>query len=63
MKQSVSTDHTITNPAQCKPSEEPEYELPIIIDHKPACDAKMNVNPAYHCDDELKANPAHQATS
>ena len=62
MKQSVSIDHTITNPAQCQPSEEPDYE-PIKTDHKPARDVKMNVNPAYHCDAKLKANPAYQATS
>ena len=46
VKQSLSRDHTITNPAQRKPSEEPEYEA-IETDQKPDCDIKMDSNPAY----------------
>ena len=61
VKQSESRDHTITNPAQCKPTEEPEYEA--IENYKTACDVKTNANPAYHSDAKLNANPAYQATS
>ena len=45
VKQSLSKDYTITDPMKYKQSE-PEYEA-IETDHKPACDVKMDVNPAY----------------
>ena len=41
---------------------EPESEV-VETDHKPACDVKMDANPAYHCDAKLNVNPAYQATS
>ena len=60
----MSKECTIKDPIKYKPSEdsEPEYEA-IKTDHKPACDVKMDTNPAYHCDAELNVNPAYQATS
>ena len=57
-KQSVSIDHTITNPE----SSDPDYE-PIVTDHKPDCDVKMDVNPSYHCDAKVNTDLAYQATS
>ena len=64
VKQSVSKECTIEDTIKCNPSEdsEPEYEA-VKVDHKPACDIKIDANPAYHCGAELNVNPAYQATS
>ena len=61
----MSRDNTITDSKHVQ-SNEAEYEA-IETDPKPnmkpACDVKMDANPAYHVDVKMDANPAYQATS
>ena len=45
VKLSLSKDYIIKDLMKYK-SSDPEYEA-IETDHKPACDVKMDVNPAY----------------